>query len=308
MYICKTKGSIDSVKTMEDKSPRQEEGRWVRYCTVGLCCVAVGIGIGIGIGSGIWNTSTGKNDSFTGKSAVCADEGEHAAPLLTYTLQSNNVQVTPLDTGYMDFNGTFAEIRFNRSSIPSTVPYMMNMVADGILLEDVLNSTQFLDDWAWLSQRAGTKFAMPGEIAAYQCFSEYDASNRSMSFDTAPPNALIRFDADPSQAVLVDIFNVRTDLDAYVLTVRQAPIDSRLGVREGECHPVQSVDEPHYHHVPICSDLILAWNVELSQVDGLGMTAFIKVVTTNRIQAQASTTTLSIANAVPQSVLSILGG
>ena len=45
--------------------------------------------------------------------------------------------------------------------------------------------------------------------------------------------------------------------------------------------------------------MILAWNTELSQLDGSGMTAFIKVLTTDRIRAQASVSTLSIVNAVP---------
>jgi hypothetical protein len=296
------------------KSENVRRSRIRHFVIIGICCLAVGIGIGIGIGSGIWNSSETKNESLTALE-VCAEEKQHAGPLLTYVLQSSEVKVAPLvDPDAYDhkgFNGTFAEIRFNRSSLPSTVPYVMNEIDDGILFEDVLNSTQFLDDWAVLSENSGPLFAMPGEAASYQCYSKEEISaNKSMSFDASPPNALIRFDNDASIAVLVDIFDVRIDPSTgeFVLIVRQAPPNSQVGVREGSCHEIQNLDTPHYHHVPICMDMILSWNIELSQLDGSGMTAFIKVVTTDKIRSQASVSYLNIANSVPQSVLSIISG
>ena len=75
-------------------------------------------------------------------------DGEHDAPLLTYFLTSSAVKLTPLDvTAYKGIQGTFAEAAFSAASVPAVIPYVTNLVSDGVLKQDVLNTTQFLDDW-----------------------------------------------------------------------------------------------------------------------------------------------------------------
>lgn len=36
------------------------------------------------------------------------------------------------------------------TSVPTVIPYVTNLVSDGALKQDVLNTTQFLDDWVEL--------------------------------------------------------------------------------------------------------------------------------------------------------------
>lgn len=219
-------------------------------------------------------------------------DGEHDAPLLTYFLTSSAVKLTPLDvTAYKGIQGTFAEAAFSAASVPAVIPYVTNLVSDGVLMQDVLNTTQFLDDWVELSAQANDAgdglHAMPALAAAKQCFGQYQESATQTVLDTVPPNAMIRFDSNPSEAVLVDVFDVRASDDGagYVMTLRQVPAAAAATpAREGVCHAKQSISADgtgsaeHYHHQSSCMETILDWNVEeASAVDGDGMVMFIKL-------------------------------
>jgi hypothetical protein len=211
---------------------------------------------------------------------------------LTYFLTSSAVKLTPLDvTAYKGIQGTFAEAAFSAASVPAVIPYVTNLVSDGVLMQDVLNTTQFLDDWVELSAQANDAgdglHAMPALAAAKQCFGQYQESVTQTVLDTVPPNAMIRFDSNPSEAVLVDVFDVRASDDGagYVMTLRQVPAAAAaLPAREGVCHAQQSISAggtgstEHYHHQSSCMETILDWNVEeASAVDGDGMVMFIKL-------------------------------
>lgn len=57
----------------------------------------------------------------------------------------------------------------------------------------------------------------------------------------------------------------------------QATNYSNMMAPEGQCHAAQSLAAPHYHHISQCMDIILDWNVKESQVQGQGITMFIKL-------------------------------
>ena len=189
---------------------------------------------------------------------------------------SSAVKLTPLDaTAYKGIQGTFAEAAFSLASVPASIPYVTNLVSDGVLKQDVLNTTQFLDDWVELSAQSNDAgdglHAMPALAAAKQCFGKYQESVMQTVHDTVPPNAMIRFDSNPSKAVLVDVFDVRASDDGagYVMTLRQVPAAAAATpAREGVCHAKQSLSadgtggEEHYHHQSTCLETILDWNLK----------------------------------------------
>jgi len=126
-------------------------------------------------------------------------------------------------------------------------------------------------------------FAMPAMACAVQCFGKYADDVKETRVDNVPPNAMIRFDSNPSQKVLVDIFDVRAtdDGNGYVMTFRQLPSAAADNIlKEGECHPIQLLSADgiteHYHHNSTCMETILDWNIEESVVEGDGMMAFVK--------------------------------
>lgn len=208
--------------------------------------------------------------------------GQHADTILTYILQSSSATLVALKDGYKGLEGEFASLTVAPDALPLTVPYLTNQVSDGNLFQDVLNTTQFLDDWAKLSQQADpskSEFAMPGQAAANQCYNKYQDASTEVQIDAVPSNAMVRVNADPSKAILVDIFDVSVAEDgSYVFILRQAPNYSEMMVPEGQCHARQSLMAPHYHHVSQCMDIILDWNIKESQVQGEGITMFIKVL------------------------------
>lgn len=212
--------------------------------------------------------------SYESSSAVRCNEGEHAPIIITYILQAARATVTVLDHHYV-------EMEIPKDSLPSTTPYLTNDNAYGKLYQDILNTTQFMDDWVEISSNgdmASGLFANPMEAAANQCFKQYQAEVKD--YVDAPPNAMIRFQSDAGRALLVDIFNVKSTGTSYVLTARPAPPSSELDVPEGRCHTKQDLDAPHYHHVSTCSDIILNYNIEEAsqQIQGYGMTAFVKAI------------------------------
>ena len=186
---------------------------------------------------------------------------------MTYVLMSSAVKLTPLDaTAYKGIQGTFAEAAFSLASVPASIPYVTNLVSDGVLMQDVLDTKELLDDWVEQSARysdAGDGlFAMPK-----QCQEPLSTP----AHDTVPPNAMIRFDSNPSKAVLADVFDVRASDDGagYVMTLRQVPAAAAATpAREGVCHAKQSLSadgtggEEHYHHQSTCLETILDWNLK----------------------------------------------
>lgn len=202
--------------------------------------------------------------------------GQHGNTLLTYILQSSSATLVALQDGYNGLEGEFAILMMAPDTLPLTVPYLTNQVGDGNLFQDVLNTTQFLDDWATLSLQADpckSEFAMP-----LQCYKEYQDATTETRIDAVPPNAMMRIYDDPSKAILVDIFDVFVAEDgSYVFVLRQAPNYSEIMVPEGQCHAPQSLMAPHYHHISQCMDIILDWNIKESQFQGQGITMFIKI-------------------------------
>ena len=98
-----------------------------------LVSLGAGIGAGIGIGYGIWHGSSSSSSSTSLQGESCPD-GQHADPLLTYFLTSDDVTVTPLNaTEVKGVQGTFGEITFPRSSVPDVMPYVTNNVLNGQL-------------------------------------------------------------------------------------------------------------------------------------------------------------------------------
>lgn len=211
--------------------------------------------------------------------SLCQD-GEHSETILTYILRAETVNVKPLDS-YEDFDGSFIELRIPKNTLPGTVPFLTNDIGGGQLFQDVLNTTQFMDEWVEMSARASPgRFANPLQALANQCFTEYQGETEQNT-DT-PPNAMIRFDKDTSKATVVDIFDVTSTDTEYIVTARRAPIFSELGVPEGQCHRKQDLKSPHYHHVSLCCDIILDYAIDDAlQLQGGGMTAFIKRVGQN---------------------------
>ena len=206
--------------------------------------------------------------------------GQHATPVVTYILQSSSATLVALKDGYKGWKGEFASLKMAPDTLPLTIPYLTNQIGKGKLFEDVLNTTQFLDDWAALSEKADpsqSQFAMPGQAVSNQCYKQYHNESTEVEMDIVPSNALVRINADPSKAILVDIFDVSVAEDgSYVFILRQAPEYSEIMVPEGQCHAWQSLILPHYHHTSKCMDIILDWNVEKSMVTGQGITMFMK--------------------------------
>ena len=50
----------------------------------------------------------------------------------------------------LDGPGILPPKRLYETSVPTVIPYVTNLVSDGALKQDVLNTTQFLDDWVEL--------------------------------------------------------------------------------------------------------------------------------------------------------------
>jgi len=202
--------------------------------------------------------------------------GEHADTIVTYILQAETVTVISLDS-YEGYDGAFIELQIPKLALPGMVPYLTNVVSQGMLYQDVLNATRFMDEWVEMSLGLPPGlFANPMRAAANQCFEKYQDESEQDS-DT-PPNAMIRFDKDVSKAILVDIFDVTATDTEYRLIARMAPLSSEIHVPEGTCHTRQELGSPHYHHVSLCNDIILDYSIDYASnlIWGGGMTAFIK--------------------------------
>jgi hypothetical protein len=294
---------VDSSATLTRKTPSP-----LVIFAVLTAVLGAGIGAGIGIGYGIWHEDgsdqtriqdvQGSENGMpsppapppprrpvssylpdrekTSENTGCPP-GQHSNTVVTIMMTSNNVTVTPLNsTELKGVNGTFGEITFPRTSMPELLPYVTNEPNDGRLYRDVLNTTEFLDDWASLATQLAERdvFFQPAGAAKKQCRTK-DGSldpNNLMGADTITqnqsPNAMIRFESDPFHAFVVDVFDVRATEDGqgYTLTFRQAPPDAALNPeREGQCHKELSLTDPHYHHTSACVETKAEWNItELS--------------------------------------------
>lgn len=99
--------------------------------------------------------------------------GEHADTIVTYILQAEACTVTALDS-YEGYKGDFIELQIPKLALPGTVPYLTNAVSHGTLYQDVLNATQFMDEWVEMSFGVPPGlFANPMRAAANQCFEKY---------------------------------------------------------------------------------------------------------------------------------------
>ena len=276
-----------------------------------IAVLGAGIGAGIGIGYGIWHDDgSGQNGAqdvrgvegslassppppprrpvssyipdreATSKASDCPP-GESSNAVVTIMLMSNNVTVTPLNTTTIKgVTGTFGEITFPRSSVPEVLPYVTNKPKDGRLYRDVLNTKEFLDDWASLASQLGDRdvFFQPAGAAKKQCRTKdgtvdpFDLMGENTITQNQSPNAMIRFESDPLNAVVVDVFDVRATEDGqgYTMTFRQTPAEAALNPeKEGQCHKDLTLKDPHYHHISACVDTNAGWNVtESSGPDG----------------------------------------
>ena len=259
---------------------------------LGVLLVGVGIGVGVGVGYGIWHSdgSTGTSDSLRGGVSSSCPDGEHADPLVTIVLPLRNVSVASLDvTEIKGVQGSFGELSFPRAGVPEAIGSLTNAPLEGRLYREVLNATEFLEDWASLSGdlQNSSSFFQPAGAARKQCRTGNglaDPDGVIMGPDSirqnASPNAMIRFDSDPSSAFVVDIFDVRVadGGQGYVMTFRLAPEEAATQpAKEGQCHPMLELDRPHYHHVSLCMDTIGALDVPAA-TGGDGAMMFVNTV------------------------------
>lgn len=235
---------------------------------LGFCA---GIGVGIGIGAGIWKGDCGDTASFLPSGACDASVG-HDDGLITYVLTINDfvIQRDPE-------NSEFVEVTVPKESLPSVMPYLLNDAQNGALYQDVLNTTMFLEDWSTLSLQANEtagEFAMPGYAAAKQCYSEYEVDATSSS---VPPNAMVIRHDEQNVERLVHVYSVTEEPESFVFRLLPVIDENPRIMQEGQCHPYQSMSDPHFHHVSTCLEYDANWIVGQNATEGSGLTAFIKL-------------------------------
>ena len=208
-------------------------------------------------------------------------EGSHRTPLNTYFVTTDSGSLRPLPGYAEDLSGNFVAITIPKSRLPAAIPFVKNDLNEGRMYQDILNATDFFASWTNLAKQAspgnGT-FAMPGLDEAHQCFQRYkgifkDASAKGL--ESTPSNALFVFGSSQNDAFVADIFDVRDVGDSFEWHVRLAPGNSRLNVKEGECHDFQSLEQSHYHHASKC--LVTQSNNTVVELNGVPMTAFIRI-------------------------------
>ena len=210
-------------------------------------------------------------------------EGSHKTPLNTYFVTMDTVTVNRLEE-YADELGSFIQVGFPKSRLPASIPFAKSDMEARQMFEDVLNSTEFFSTWAKLATKAsplnGT-FAMPWLNEASQCFERYqqqvlDDDLEAKGIDQVPSNAMLVFDVPGQEGVVADVFDVIDAGDSYLWHLRVAPSQAPMDTREGECHPYQSLKNPHYHHVSRCLGADVT-SLDVDRVNGTGMTAFVRI-------------------------------
>jgi len=68
--------------------------------------------------------------------------GEHADTIVTYILQAETVTVISLDS-YEGYDGAFIELQIPKLALPGMVPYLTNVVSQGMLLRQELGSPHY---------------------------------------------------------------------------------------------------------------------------------------------------------------------
>jgi hypothetical protein len=225
------------------------------------------------------NMSQGENSS-----ADSCPEGSHKTPLNTYFVTMDSVTVKRL-AKYSNELGSFIEVGFPKSRLPASVPFVKSDMEAQRMFEDVLNSTEFFSTWAKLATKAsplnGT-FAMPGLYEASECFERYrqqvlDDDIQPKGIEQVPANAMLVFDGPGQDGVVADVFDVIDNGDSYLWHLRVAPSQAPMDTREGECHPYQSLETPHYHHVSRCLGVDFTSPLDMSLVNGTSITAFVRL-------------------------------
>ncbi|KAI8100955.1 hypothetical protein M9434_005339 [Picochlorum sp. BPE23] len=208
-------------------------------------------------------------------------EGSHRTPLNTYFVTTDSGSLRPLPGYAEDLPGDFVAITVPKSRLPASIPFVKNDLNEGRMYQDILNATDFFATWTNLAKQAspgnGT-FAMPGMDEAHQCFQRYQSIFEDISgkgLESTPSNALFVFGSSQNEAFVADIFDVLDVGDSFEWHVRLAPGNSRMNVKEGECHDFQSFEQSHYHHASKC--LVMQSNNTVVELDGVPMTAFIRL-------------------------------
>lgn len=107
----------------------------------------VGMGVGIGIGAGIWKGNEASNNSSFTVSGSCDASVEHDDALITYILSVDEYELK------QNPGTEFIDVYVPKTSLPSSMPYVINDVKNGALFENLLNTTKFLEDWSILSSQ-----------------------------------------------------------------------------------------------------------------------------------------------------------
>ena len=258
--------------TKEKNVTRERRGGLATAVTVAaLLGTVVGIGIGIGIGAGIWKDDGVDTNTVSTTGDVCDASVEHDDSLVTYILSMDEYELRQRP-------GTeFIDVYVSKDSLPSSMPYLINDVKNGVLFENLLNTTMFLEDWSILSSQTTAslgEFAMPGYAAAKQCYQDYELDATSA---TTPPNAMVIRDDEPNVERLVHVYNVTEEPDRFIFTLLPVKDEKPTILPEGQCHTYQNLSSPHFHHVSNCLEYDADWIVGQNGTRGVGLTAFIKL-------------------------------
>lgn len=206
---------------------------------------------GEGCASGIYAWSPGS----TAASAVSAPAavpscpaGQHKPRLRTYilSLSSFNLTATPQP-------GLF-ELSFALAAAPPLMPLLEQSSGSSAagLRQALLDTRQFLADWAALAASAESGFAVPGLAVERQCHGSGVAVSNLSKWETAPVNAMLALHDVSKASAVVDIEGLR--LQHGQVTVLLRWVDQPDTLSEGSCHSVQSAEPErrHYHHAGTC--------------------------------------------------------
>ena len=188
----------------------------------------------------------------------CAS-GEHADPLVTYTLMADKAKLSTVAKAKNLYRLTVP-----LASAAAMVPVMINAHPGGVQ-QGVLDTKRFVSDWAALSEAADHRkgrYAMPIYAAAVQCAKDnvLNAANATLSPTAA--NVMMLVHGSP-HAIVADIYHVEVAKGVAAFSLRwiKAPKDTP----DFGCHAKQDMQKAHYHHrtvagceLAIAEDIMLA--------------------------------------------------
>ncbi|WPT11603.1 hypothetical protein PSENEW3n2_00005105 [Picochlorum sp. SENEW3] len=189
-------------------------------------------------------------------------------------LSIHSGSLRPLPGYAEDLPGDFVAITVPKSRLPASIPFVKNDLNEGRMYQDILNATDFFVTWTNLAKQASLETA-PLQCQAWMKHTNAFRDVSGKGLESTPSNALFVFGSSQNEAFVADIFDVLDVGDSFEWHVRLAPGNSRMNVKEGECHDFQSFEQSHYHHASKC--LVMQSNNTVVELDGVPMTAFIRL-------------------------------